>query len=122
MTSLTGRAPRPAVHLGENDTGHPEPLHSHIVHRAHAAGLAGAGAFRGVEGRGASSRSHASRRPSLSEDLPAAMVVVDAEKRVRAFLPQVGEGPATLEDCATARYGGRAPGPDRTDPEGKRSL
>ncbi|MFI9247427.1 DUF190 domain-containing protein [Streptomyces sp. NPDC053086] len=121
MTSLTGRAPRPAVHLGENDTGHPEPLHSHIVHRAHAAGLAGAGAFRGVEGRGASSRSHASRRPSLSEDLPAAMAVVDAEERVRAFLPQVGEGLATLEDC-TVRYGGRAPGPDRTDPEGKRSL
>ncbi|MBJ6637511.1 DUF190 domain-containing protein [Streptomyces sp. DHE7-1] len=126
MTSLTGRALRLTVYIGEDDTWHHRPLYSEIVHRAHAAGLAGASVFRGVEGFGASSRIHTSRLLSLSEDLPVAIVVVDTEERVRAFLPQldelVGEGLVTLEDCEVIRYVGRGPDPDGTDPNGKRSL
>lgn len=82
------------------------------MHRAHAAGLAGASVFRGIEGFGASSRIHTSRLLSLSEDLPVAIVVVDTEERVRAFLPQlddlVGEGLVTLEECEVVRYVGRS--------------
>ncbi|MYX95085.1 DUF190 domain-containing protein [Streptomyces sp. SID486] len=127
MTSHTGRALRLTVHVGENDTWHHRPLYSEIVHRAHAAGLAGASVFRGIEGFGASSRIHTSRLLSLSEDLPVAVVVVDAEERVRAFLPQVGEvvgeGLMTLEECEIVRYGSRAhrsegTGPQGTGPEG----
>ncbi|WP_225827467.1 DUF190 domain-containing protein [Streptomyces naphthomycinicus] len=126
MTSLTGRALRLTVYIGEGDTWHHRPLYSEIVHRAHAAGLAGASVFRGVEGFGASSRIHTSRLLSLSEDLPVAVVVVDTEERIRSFLPQldelVDEGLVTLDECEVVRYVGRAADPDGTDPEGKKSL
>ena len=41
MTRLTGSALRLTVFVGENDTWHHKPLYTEIVHRAHAAGLAG---------------------------------------------------------------------------------
>ncbi|GAA3768647.1 DUF190 domain-containing protein [Streptomyces coacervatus] len=131
MTRLTGSALRVTVFIGENDTWHHKPLYSEIVHRAHAAGLAGASVFRGIEGFGASSLIHTSRLLSLSEDLPVAIVVVDTEERVRAFLPQldelVGEGLVILDDCEVIRYVGREDNPgkgksDKTDMKGKRSL
>ena len=82
---------RLTVLIGESDLWHHRPLYAEIVHRAHPAGLAGASVFRGVEGFGASSLIHTSRLLSLSEDLPVAVVVVDTEERVRAFLPQLDE-------------------------------
>lgn len=125
MTRLTGSALRVTVFVGENDTWHHKPLYSEIVHRAHAAGLAGASVFRGIEGFGASSRIHTSRLLSLSEDLPVAIVVVDTEERVRAFLPQldelVTEGLVILDDCEVIRYVGRD-NPDEPDAKGKSSL
>ncbi|MER6418139.1 DUF190 domain-containing protein [Streptomyces sp. NPDC001137] len=126
MTRLTGSALRLTVFIGENDTWHHKPLYSEIVHRAHAAGLAGASVFRGIEGFGASSLIHTSRLLSLSEDLPVAVVVVDTEERVRAFLPQldelVDEGLVILDDCEVIRYVGREDIPGKTDMKGKRSL
>ncbi|GGV03826.1 UPF0166 protein [Streptomyces filipinensis] len=126
MTSLSGRALRLTVYIGEDDTWHHKPLYSEIVHRAHTAGLAGASVFRGIEGFGASSRIHTSRLLSLSEDLPVAVVVVDTEERVRAFLPQldelVDEGLVTLEECEVVRYVGRSGVTGDTDPKGKKSL
>ncbi|MEU1623779.1 DUF190 domain-containing protein [Streptomyces sp. NPDC020096] len=108
---LTGPALRVTIFIGENDTWHHKPLHSEIVHRAHAAGLAGASVFKGVEGFGASSLIHTSRLLSLSEDLPVAVVIVDTEERVRAFLPQldelVSEGLVILDECEVIRYVGR---------------
>ena len=126
MTRLTGSALRVTVFIGENDTWHHKPLYSEIVHRAHAAGLAGASVFRGIEGFGASSLIHTSRLLSLSEDLPVAIVIVDTEERVRAFLPQldelVGEGLVILDDCEVITYVGREDGPGKTDRKGKKSL
>ncbi|PWI13560.1 hypothetical protein DI272_04965 [Streptomyces sp. Act143] len=128
MTRLTGSALRVTVFVGENDTWHHKPLYSEIVHRAHAAGLAGASVFRGIEGFGASSLIHTSRLLSLSEDLPVAIVVVDTEDRVRAFLPQldelVTEGLVILDDCEVIRYVGRDADADsdETDTKGKSSL
>ncbi|MDR6975295.1 PII-like signaling protein [Streptomyces sp. 3330] len=111
MTRLTGSALRLTVFVGENDTWHRKPLYTEIVHRAHAAGLAGASVFRGIEGFGASSLIHTSRLLSLSEDLPVAIVVVDTEERVRAFLPEldelVTEGMVILDPCEVIRYVGR---------------
>ncbi|PPS70137.1 MULTISPECIES: DUF190 domain-containing protein [Streptomyces] len=126
MTRLTGRALRLTVFVGERDTWHHKPLYSEIVHRAHAAGLAGASVFRGIEGFGASSLIHTSRLLSLSEDLPVAVVIVDTEPRVRAFLPQlddiVTEGLVTLDDCEVIRYAGRGDDPGTTDAKGKNPL
>ncbi|MFG2435522.1 DUF190 domain-containing protein [Streptomyces sp. NPDC048508] len=119
MTRLTGSALRVTIFIGENDTWHRKPLYAEIVHRAHAAGLAGASVFRGIEGFGASSLIHTSRLLSMSEDLPVAVIVVDTEERVRAFLPEldelVTEGLVILDDCEVIRYAGRGgtPGPER---------
>ncbi|MGI5373128.1 DUF190 domain-containing protein [Streptomyces sp. CA-251387] len=125
MTRLTGRALRVTVFIGENDTWHHKPLYAEIVHRAHAAGLAGASVFRGVEGFGASSLIHTSRLLSLSEDLPVAIVIVDTEERVRDFLPQldelVTEGLVILDDCEAIRYVGRDDSPGTSDTKGKKS-
>ncbi|MGX9882497.1 DUF190 domain-containing protein [Streptomyces sp. NPDC002276] len=126
MTRLTGSALRVTVFIGENDTWHHKPLYTEIVHRAHTAGLAGASVFRGIEGFGASSLIHTTRLLSLSEDLPVAIVIVDTEERVQAFLPQldelVGEGLVILDDCEVIRYVGRADEPGGTDAKGKKSL
>jgi PII-like signaling protein len=108
--NLTGTALRLTVFVGENDHMHHRPLYSEIVHRAHAAGLAGASVFRGCEGYGASSMIHTSRLLSLTEDLPIAIVIVDLAEKVRAFLPQieelVTEGLVILDEVEVIRYVG----------------
>jgi PII-like signaling protein len=96
-----GPATRLTVLVNETDQWHHRPVYAEIVHRAHEAGLAGATVLRGIEGFGRSGRVHTSRILSLTEDLPCAVVVVDTEEKVRAFLPQVEEvvdgGLVTLE-------------------------
>jgi hypothetical protein len=108
MTTLDGPARRLTVYIGEADTWHHRPLHSEIVHRAHAAGLAGASVFRGIEGFGSSNLVHTSRLLSLSEDLPVAVVVIDTADRIDAFLPQVqevvGEGLVTIDDVHVVHH------------------
>ncbi|MFG2113325.1 DUF190 domain-containing protein [Streptomyces sp. NPDC048718] len=104
------RALRLTVLVSENATWHHRPLYTEIVHRAHAAGLAGASVFRGIEGFGASSHVHTTRLLSLGQDLPVAVLVVDAEERIRAFLPELDElmtdGLVLLDPCEAIRYGG----------------
>lgn len=108
---LTVRALRLTVYLGEHDQWHHRPLYTEIVHRAHAAGLAGASVFSGIEGFGVSSRVHTQRLLSLSEDLPVAVVLVDLEERIRGFLPQLDEvtqdALVTVERCEVLRRTGR---------------
>jgi PII-like signaling protein len=112
---LTGPALRLTIFVGEDDSWHHRPVHTEIVHRAHQAGLAGATVVRGVEGFGATSRIHTTRILSLAEDLPVVIIIVDAEERVRAFLPQldelVTEGLVIIDPVEVVRY----PGRDRGD-------
>jgi PII-like signaling protein len=99
---------RLTVFVGETDQWHHHPVYAEIVHRAHEAGLAGASVLRGIEGYGSSGRVHTSRILSLGEDLPVAVVVVDTEEKVRAFLPQLDElvrdGLAVLDPVEVVRY------------------
>jgi PII-like signaling protein len=108
---LEGGAVRLSIFIGEDDQWHRRPLYTEIVHRAHAAGLAGASVLRGIEGYGASSRIHTTRLLSLSEDLPVVVVIVDVEEKVRAFLPQldelVSEGLVIIDPVEVIRYVGR---------------
>lgn len=108
-TPSTAPGLRLTVLVGESDTWHHRPVFTEIVHRAHAAGLAGASVFRGIEGFGSSSMIHTQRLLSLSEDLPVAVVIVDTEARIRAFLPRIaeltGDGPVTLDACEIVRRG-----------------
>jgi uncharacterized protein len=108
----TGSALRLTILIGESDRWHHKPLYAEIVHRAHAAGLAGATVLRGIEGYGASNLVHTNRLLSLSEDLPVAILMVDDEERIRSFLPQldglVAEGLVIVDPVEVVRYVGRA--------------
>jgi PII-like signaling protein len=108
---IEGPAVRLTIFIGEDDIWHHKPLYHEIVRRAHVAGLAGASVLRGIEGYGASSRVHTTRLLSLSQDLPIAIVIVDQEDRVRAFLPQldelVSEGLVIIDPVEVIRYVGR---------------
>jgi uncharacterized protein len=108
---IEGPAVRLTIFVGEDDIWHHKPLYHEIVHRAHAAGLAGATVLRGIEGYGASSRVHTTRLLSMSQDLPVAVVIVDQEDRIRAFLPQldelVAEGLVMIDPVEVIRYIGR---------------
>lgn len=114
---LRGPARRLTVFVGETDSWHHKPLSTEIVHRAHAAGLAGASVFRGVEGYGASRHVHTTRILSLSQDLPIAIVIIDTADRIAEFLPQldelITEGLVILDDVDVITYTGRGTPSDR---------
>ncbi|HEX6234200.1 MAG TPA: DUF190 domain-containing protein [Jiangellaceae bacterium] len=109
--TLTGPARRLTIIVGEDDTWHGKPLYTEIVHRAHAAGLAGASVFRGIEGYGASNHIHTTRILSLSDDLPVSIVIVDRPERIDGFLPQLDElsveGLVMVDDVQVLHHAGR---------------
>jgi PII-like signaling protein len=112
MTLEPGVATRLTILVKESDQWHHRPLYTEIVHRAHEAGLAGASVFHGIEGFGKSDTVHTSRILSLSDELPCAVVIVDVDERVRAFLPQleelVTEGLVFLDRVEVVKYASRA--------------
>ena len=110
VTKLEGGALRLTVFVGESDRWHHKSLYAEIVHRAHKAGLAGASAFRGIEGYGASSRIHTDGPLALSHDCPVVIVIIDSTDRIQGFLPQlddlVDEGAVIVAPVHAIRYGG----------------
>jgi PII-like signaling protein len=108
---LNGPALRVTALIGESDMWRRKPLYSEIVHRAHAAGLAGATVVRGIEGYGKSNHIHTTRILSLSDDLPVMVVIVDVEERVRPFLAEleelVTEGLVIVEPVEVVHHTGR---------------
>jgi PII-like signaling protein len=98
------------VFIGESDRerGHDRPLYEAIVLRAREAQLAGATVLRGPMGFGRHSRMHAAKLLSLSTDLPIVIEIVDAEEKIRDFLPVVDElvteGLVTLEAVRVLKY------------------
>jgi uncharacterized protein len=108
MTMLSGKVLRITVFVGESDQAHHRPLYTEIVHRAHAAGLAGASVFRGAEGYGESNHIHTNRLLSLSGDLPMMIVIVDTSENVTRFLPElsrmVTQGLILVEDVDVIQH------------------
>ncbi len=108
---LEGHQKRLTIFVGESDHHGHTPLATEIVQRAHRTGLAGASVFRGVEGYGASNHIHTTRLLSLSDDLPIAIVIVDTDEKIRAFLPQldelIAEGLVIIDDVEVVTYVGR---------------
>ncbi len=98
------------VFIGESDRepGSDRPLYEAIVLRAREAHLAGATVLRGPMGFGRHSRVHAAKLLDRSTDLPIVIEIVDAEEKVRAFLPVVdelvSEGLVTLEAVRVLKY------------------
>jgi uncharacterized protein len=111
MTAMTlhGPAKRVTIFVGESDRHHHRPVYAEIIHRAHEAGLAGASAFRGMEGFGSTAQVHTSRLLSLSQDLPMAIIIVDTAAAVGRFLPQiddlVADGLVLVDDVQVYRPG-----------------
>lgn len=107
MTPETTAALRLTILLGEDDQWHHRPLYDEIIRRAHAAGLAGASVFRGVEGYGAHNHIHTTRILSLSEEMPVAIMIVDREPLIRDFVTGLQElrieGAITLERVEVVR-------------------
>jgi PII-like signaling protein len=105
---LHGPAKRLTIFIGESDHYRHHSLSSEIVDRARRSGLAGCSVFHGVAGFGATGHLHTSHLLSLSEDLPIAIVIVDASERVEEFLPQLDElvtgGLVILDDVDVIRY------------------
>lgn len=109
--TMAGPALRLTVFVEEDDRFQHRPLYTEIVHRAHAAGLAGASVMRGIEGYGASSHVHTTRLLSMSQDLPVMIVIVDEAEKVRGFLSELDvleiEGLAFVDEVEVVRYSGR---------------
>jgi hypothetical protein len=110
---VTAQAVRLSIHIGESDRHGHTPLHTEIVQRARAAGLAGATVLRGLEGFGASSVIHTSRLLTMSEDLPVVIIIVDTPDRIDGFLPQldelIAEGLVVREKVDIIKYEARQP-------------
>lgn len=116
---LEGAAKRLTIFVGESDRYHHHSVASEIIDRARRAGLAGCSVFHGVAGFGATGHLHTARLLSLSEDLPVAVVIVDAGERIQAFLPEldalVTGGLVILDDVHVIRYVGNAEQTTRKD-------
>lgn len=103
---------RLCIFISESDTWQGRSLAREIVRRAGLAGLAGASVFRGSEGYGASARVHTPHALRLGDELPLQIIIVDAEQRIRAFLPELDEliedGLVILDPVEVGgSYGGR---------------
>jgi PII-like signaling protein len=95
------------IHFGEDDQWDGKPLYEAIVEEARRQDLAGATAYRGIEGYGASSRIHR-KHLFTSSDLPIMVAIVDTEEKINAFLPtvekMVSEGLIAMSDVDVIRY------------------
>ena len=107
--SLSGRALRLTIFVGEGDIWHHKPLYHEIVKRARDAGLAGATVLRGPMGFGATSTIHNAGILDLSSNLPLVIELVDTEEKLRTFFGDLEAlddiGLVTLEKVEVIHYG-----------------
>ena len=98
---------RMTIHLCENARVGRRSLADVLLGDARDAGLAGATILRGIEGFGRDGQLHTSHFRDHSGHLPIALVVIDEEEKVRAFLraseAAVGGRLVTLERVEVVR-------------------
>lgn len=96
------------IHIGEQDKFEGKPLYQQIVELLRRKKYAGATAYRGIMGFGASSKLHTDRFLELSLDLPIVVECVETEDRIKAILPEldnmIGGGLITLERAKVIMY------------------
>jgi PII-like signaling protein len=104
---LSGRAKMIRIHFGADDRWQGKPLHEAIIEEARRQDLAGATAYRGIEGYGASTRIHR-KHVFTSADLPIMVAIIDTEDKINAFLPtvekMVSDGLIAMSDVDVIRY------------------
>ena len=127
---LSGRTLRLSILIGEGDTWHHRSRYARIERRADKTGPAEAALIREIEGFGRSFHPYALHPFRSSSDLPLLIVIIDAEHRVRAFLPRLDElrisGLLMLEKVDIISYGtepwtGAIPMPSSNPPENSTS-
>ena len=105
------------IFIGERDKHGHLPLYQWIIQQAREQKLAGATAFRGIEGFGAHSHLHTTKILRLADDLPILIEIVDTKDKIESFLPIIDEaipdGLATLEKVEIRLY---RSGPPPGDP------
>jgi PII-like signaling protein len=96
------------IYVGENDKCNGKPLYQALVESLRAHDIAGVTVYRGILGYGANRRIRADTALSLSHDRPIMLSIVDAEDRLRAFLPlldgMVRQGLVVLSDVDVIKY------------------
>jgi PII-like signaling protein len=100
------------IFLGEADKVKHTSLYEAIVLEARKLGLAGATAWRGITGFGATSRIRTTRILDLSTDLPIIVEIADEEEKINRFLPVLHDlfesaqsgGLVTVENVKVIKY------------------
>jgi PII-like signaling protein len=96
------------IFIGEHDTWHGAPLHRALLELLRRENVAGASAFRGIEGFGAHHEIHAAKVFAPRAKLPILIEVVDDEEKIEALIPKieemVSEGTVTLERVEYCRF------------------
>lgn len=82
---------RLTIHLTGNAVWHHRPAYAELVHRARREGLAGASVFHGLQGFGGEGHMHRERPGHVGAVGPCAVVIVDEEQWLRAYLLAVGD-------------------------------
>ena len=103
-----GKAKLMRIFIGENDKWNGKPLYEGIVNGLRAHDVAGVTVYRGILGYGANRRIHKDAALSLSHDRPILLSIVDAEEKLRAFMPildqMVQQGLVVLSDVDVIKY------------------
>jgi PII-like signaling protein len=103
------RAKLMRIYIGENDKWRDKPLHQAILESMRANDIAGATVYQGILGYGANRQIHEQKALSLSQHRPILLSVVDAEEKLRAFLPilddMVQQGLVVFSDVDIIKYG-----------------
>jgi PII-like signaling protein len=73
------------LHFSENDKHHGKPLYEAILEKCHELSVAGATAFKGLEGFGESAEIH--RAHLIAHDQPIVVTIVDTEEKIQEILP-----------------------------------
>ncbi len=96
------------IFVNESDRWEGRALYETIIRSAREQGLAGATAFRAIEGFGAAGRVHSVKVLHLSDDVPIIVEIIDSPERIAAFLPTldriVAEGAVTIEPIHLVAY------------------
>lgn len=96
------------IYLSESARHGRHSMLTAIVEALAAAGIAGATAFKGIEGYGKSRTISSARVVDGWVDLPLLIEVVDDDAKIRGFLPALGalldDGLVTLERLQTILY------------------
>jgi hypothetical protein len=118
MHGFKGERTLMRIHIGADDRWEGHPLYEAIIEMLRKERFAGATAFRGILGFGASAVVHKGSVFRLSGDLPIVVECVETEERLAAILPRLdamlGGGLITLEKVRVIMYRADLPEAERT--------